>query len=76
MAINPMKLMQIKERFDIFNSEHPKVAPFFKVLKDRAISKGTVLELKAVTPDGKEYVSNICMTDNDVETLQMLLEGR
>ena len=76
MAINPMKMLQLKERLDLFNSEHPKVAPFFGVLRNNAISKGTVLELKATTPDGKEYVSNICMTDNDVQTLMMILEGK
>ncbi len=76
MAINPMKLMQLKERLDIFHSEHPKVAPFFKVLKDRAVFEGTVFELKATTPEGLEYVSNIRLTENDVETLRMLLELR
>ena len=56
----------------MFNQDHPKVGPFFQVLRDRALTEGAVLELKATTPDGKEYVSNIRLTANDIETLRML----
>ncbi|MBO5520166.1 MAG: hypothetical protein J5973_00645 [Eubacterium sp.] len=74
MAINPMALMKMKERLKIFNQEHPKVGPFFQVLHERAMMEGTILELKATTPDGQEYVSNIRLTPNDVETLRTLIK--
>lgn len=73
MAINPMALMKMKERMKLFKQDHPKVGPFFKVLHDEALQEGTILELKATTPDGKDYVSNIRLNANDLETLRMLI---
>ena len=72
MAINPMALMKMKERMRIVGQDHPKVGPFFQVLRDKAMVEGTVLELKATTPEGREYVSNIRLTENDIETLRTL----
>ena len=74
MAINPMALMKMKERFKLFNADHPKVRPFFRTLHDRALTEGTILELKATTPDGQEYVSNIRLNANDIETLRILIK--
>ena len=74
MAINPMKLMKLKERFGIFRTEHPKVVPFFKTLRDKALEEGTILEMRVKTKDGEEFVSNIRLTENDVETLGTFLK--
>ena len=72
--MNPMFLMQAKQRLELFQKEHPKVLPFFNTVKAQALREGTVLELKVTDPDGKEYVSNIRLTANDVETVRMLSE--
>ena len=72
MAINPMALLKIKERMTIFQQDHPKVGPFFGMLKGRALIEGAVYELKVTTPDGQEYVSNIRLTQNDIETIRLL----
>ncbi len=72
MAINPMALLKIKERMTIFQQDHPKVGPFFSMLKGRALIEGAVYELKVTTPDGQEYVSNIRLTQNDIETIRLL----
>ncbi len=74
MAINPMALMKMKERLKLFNTDHPKVRPFFRTLHDKALTEGTILELKATTPDGQEYVSNIRLNANDIETLRILIK--
>ncbi len=75
MNMNPMALMKIRERLMIFQSEHPKMLPFFNVIKTNALMEGSVFEIKAISPDGKEYVSNIKLTANDIETLKMLSEN-
>ena len=69
MALNPMALMRLKGRFEIFRREHPRVLPFLKTVKENALREGTVMELKFTTEDGKEYVSNIRLTPDDIETL-------
>ena len=72
MAINPMKLMELKRRFDVFKKDHPKVMPFFRAVRDQALEEGTVLELSVVKPDGTKISSNIKLNGNDLETLRIL----
>ena len=72
MAINPLALMKMKERMHIFQQEHSKVGPFFSMLREKAVSEGSVVELKVTTPEGEEYVTNIRLTANDVETIHIL----
>lgn len=72
MAMNPMAMLQAQERMDLFNREHPKVMPFLEALQRHALIEGTVLEIKAVTPDGRDYISNIRLTENDIKTVKML----
>ena len=70
--MNPMVLMEIKAKIDKFGKEHPKMLPFFKTVSRDALSVGSVLELKATSLDGKEYVSNIRITENDVELINLI----
>lgn len=71
MAMNPIQLMKLKERLDVFNTQHPKVLPFIKALHGR-IDVGSVLELKVTNPDGTEMVSNIKVTEDDMKTIAIL----
>ena len=72
MAINPLSLMKLKDRLHLFRQEHPKVGPFFSMLREHAVAEGSVVELKVTTPEGEEYVTNIRLTANDVETIRLL----
>ena len=72
MALNPLHLLKFKERLNIFREEHPRVHPFFHMLKEEGMVPGSILELKVSFPDGREHVMNIRLTENDVETIQML----
>ena len=73
MAFNPMMLLKFRERLTLFNQDHPKVLPFLNMVKDRALDKGTIYELKVTTTDGQEYVTNIKLNQNDLESIRMLL---
>ncbi len=70
--INPMMMMKLASRWKKFNEEHPKVVPFFRAVSDRGIEAGSVIEIKVTDPQGREYVSNIRVTGDDMETVQML----
>ncbi len=72
MAINPLEMMKLGERFKIFSSQHPKVTPFIQTVSRDAIREGSVLELKVTDPEGKEYVTNIRVTAEDMETVNIL----
>ena len=71
--MNPMDLFKIKQRLDTFQKDHPKVVPFFQMIGGRVMTEGTVLELKCTTTDGKEYVSNIRVNQNDIEMIREII---
>ena len=73
MAINPLMLLKMKNRLSIFQKDHPRVFPFFNMIKDHALEEGTVYELKVTTPDGDTYVTNIKLNENDLESIRMMM---
>ena len=70
--MNPMMLLQIKEKIDMFRQEHPRMISFFRTINKKALTEGSVLEIKAISVDGREYVSNIKVTANDMELIRMM----
>ena len=68
MALNPLELIKMKGRLDLFSRQHPRFRMFLHELGEKAMVPGTILEIKATTPDGKEYVTNIKLTEDDVQT--------
>jgi hypothetical protein len=75
MNMNPMMLMQLQQRIQTFQQDHPKVTPFFMAVKDNALTEGAVYAMKVTTPEGKTLESNIKLTANDIETIRMITEG-
>lgn len=76
MAVNPMELMKYKKRLDLFNQQHPKVQAFLAAVGAQGAVAGSVIELKVTRPDGHEMISNIKLTDDDIETINMLKNFR
>ena len=73
MNMNPMMIMQLQQRIQTFQQEHPKVLPFLTAIKDNALEEGTVIAMKVTTKDGRTLESNIRLTVNDVETIRMMM---
>ena len=76
MNMNPLEMMKIREHLNRFNADHPRMAPFLQAVSDTAMQEGTILELKAITPEGRELLTNIKLNAHDIETLQMLHQMR
>lgn len=72
MAVNPMALLKLKERYRLFMQQHPKMGPFVSKIMREGMREGSVLEIRVRTPEGQEYVSNIRLTADDLETISML----
>lgn len=72
MAVNPKTMMQMASRLRVFTEQHPKVVPFFETAGKNAVQEGTIVEMKITSPEGREYVTNIRLTKDDLETLEML----
>ena len=72
MNMNPMMFMQLQQRIQTFQQDHPKFVPFLMAIKDNAMQEGTVLGVTVTTPDGRKIESNIKLTANDIETIKMM----
>ncbi|MDD6255847.1 MAG: hypothetical protein PUA82_07610 [Eubacteriales bacterium] len=72
MAFNPMQLMGMKKRANLFKNEHPKVIDFFKKIH-KDIDEGTMIEIKITTSDGKEHACGLKVNADDMETYKQLL---
>lgn len=72
MAINPSSLFKMKQRYEIFAQQHPKILMFFQNVFVREIEPGTVIEIKVTDNQGKTSVTNMRLTPEDVETVHML----
>lgn len=72
MDMNPMLLLQLQKRMGLFQEDHPKVMPFMQAVGNMAIEEGTVIAVKVTTADGKVLESNIKLTANDIETINLM----
>ncbi len=67
-----MDIMQLGGRLQTFNSQHPKFGAFLREAGPDAMREGSVLEMKVTSPEGQEYITNIRLTKEDIETIQMI----
>ena len=75
MNMNPMMLMQLQQRIQTFQQDHPKFLPFMMAVKENALEEGAVFAMKVTTPEGKTIESNIKLTANDIETIRLMMES-
>ncbi len=60
-------IMKIKGAWDDFTKNHPKFMPFMQAVGRDAIGDGTIIEVKVVSPDGREYNTNMRLTQSDLD---------
>lgn len=60
-------MMKIKGAWDTFTRNHPKFMPFMRAVTADGIQEGTIIEMKVVSAQGKEYNTNLKITASDLE---------
>lgn len=65
-------IMKIKGAWDTFTKNHPKFMPFMQAVGREAIADGTIIEVKVTSPVGKEYNTNMKITQSDLELFAQL----
>lgn len=65
-------MMKVKGAWDQFSQNHPKFVPFMQAVGREAITDGTIIEIKVTSPAGKEYNTNMKLTQSDLELLALL----
>lgn len=70
--MNPLQLMKFKKMWDGFASRHPKFPLFLNAVVQHGVTEGTIIEMQIKRPDGKEFASNLKITQEDMELFQEL----
>lgn len=65
-------LMKMKGMFETFNKNHPRFIPFVQAAGRDAMMEGTVIDIKVTSPDGKEYNTNMKITQSDLELFESI----
>lgn len=60
-------VMKIKSAWDTFSRNHPKFMPFMQAVGREAIGDGTIIEIKVTSPEGKEFNTNMKLTQSDLD---------
>lgn len=72
MAINPMKLLELKNLWSAFTRRHPKFPQFLSAVQQAGIQEGTIIEVQITSPDGKTFTSNMKVTAEDIDAVKSL----
>lgn len=72
MALNPMKLLELKNLWAAFTRRHPKFPQFLTAVQQAGIPEGTVIEVTITPPDGKTFTSNLKVTAEDIDAVKSL----
>ncbi len=65
-------VMKIKEAWDVFSNNHPKFMPFMQAVSREAVSEGTIIEVKVTSHQGKEYNTNMKITQSDLDLFNQI----
>ncbi len=71
--MNPMAMMKIKPLLEKFRDNHPKV-PMFFAASAGSIREGSVIELSVQAPDSNPICTNIRVTADDIELINLFRE--
>ncbi|MCR5337473.1 MAG: hypothetical protein K6E75_02845 [Lachnospiraceae bacterium] len=74
--MNPMDMMQLGSKIQTFNAQHPKFGAFLREAGPDAMREDSVLEMKVTSPEGREYITNIKLTKEDVELIALFRSMR
>lgn len=74
--MDALQLLKIKGMWDKFTVRHPKFPAFLKAISQGAIGEGSVLEITVTSADGKVISSNLKVTAEDMEMINMLKQTK
>ncbi|MBE6875643.1 MAG: hypothetical protein E7496_02800 [Ruminococcus sp.] len=71
--MNPMALMHIKPMLEKFQERHPKFIQFFGYAGQN-VTEGSLIEISVTSPDGRKAITNIRLSEEDLELADKLKE--
>ena len=71
---NFMKIFQLKNLWDRFIRNHPKLPMFGKAVVGQALHEGTIIEINVTTAEGQNLVTNLKLNAEDMALLEEALK--
>lgn len=68
--------MKMMKAWNTFQQNHPKFSAFCRVVMNRGIRPGSVIEIAVTTPEGERMETNLKVKEEDLELLQSLKNGK
>ena len=72
MAPKALELLKLKDRLHMFDRAHPNMGRFMTAVSKDPNLEGAVVEIKVTTAAGKDYVTNLKLSKEDVESIGMV----
>lgn len=73
--MNPLNLLQLKPAFLRFLAGHPKFPKFLEAAARRDfLDEGSIIEIKAVNSRGQSIVTNLRLSESDLDLIRSLGE--
>ena len=72
--INPATAMKLMGAGNKFKSNHPKFTAFLNAVFSGGMPEGTIIEITVTKPDQAPITSNMRVTQEDLELVEMLKE--
>ncbi len=60
------KLNKLREGYEIFKANHPKIPLYLKQMAKVAIEEDTIVEITITPPNDKPYVANFKLKEDEV----------
>ena len=70
--VNPTAIFKMKGLWERFSNNHPKFPLFLQAAGNNAITEGSVIEIKITKTDGESIVTNLRVTEDDMELFREL----
>ena len=64
------RLQALKKHLAAFQKNHPKFGSFCTAVYQNALTEGTVIEISATSPDGRNYATNHNLPPEDLVFLK------
>lgn len=71
--MNPIAMMQLKPQLESFRDRHPKFLQFFAYAGAK-ITENSLLEVSITSEDGQKIITNLRISQEDLELFRQLKE--
>ncbi len=70
--LNPAALLKMKGAVQAFTANHPKVTQFFRQELGKGMEAGTIIEISMTRPGQEAVVTNLKISESDLELFKEL----